>query len=48
MSPKQIFGWLGLARLRRQTEMAELLAITMMGSRGDPEEVKRQIKAWQE
>jgi len=28
-------------------ELAELLAISALGSRGDPEEVKRQLKAWQ-
>lgn len=48
MTPRLLFAWLNLARLRRRGELAELLAINAMGARGDPDDVKRQLKAWQQ
>jgi hypothetical protein len=48
MTPRELFGWLTLARRRRRAELAELLAVSALGSRGEPGEVKRQLKEWQD
>ncbi len=48
MTPRRLLSWVTLARRRRRSELAELLAITALGSRGEPAEVKRQLKAWQD
>jgi hypothetical protein len=47
MTPRQLRVWLGLARKRRRTELAELLHITALGSRGEPKDVKEQIEMLQ-
>jgi hypothetical protein len=48
MSPRLLLAWLDLARRRRRGELAELLAISALGARGDPDDVKRQFQVWEE
>jgi hypothetical protein len=48
MTPRQLVSWLNLARRQRRSDLADLLAVTALGSRGEPEEVRRQLKAWQQ
>jgi hypothetical protein len=48
MTPRLLFAWLNLARQRRRGALAEQLAITVLGSRGDPDDVKRQLEAWED
>lgn len=46
MTPKQIAGTLYFAARRKRFEKADTLAITAMGSRGDPKDLKKQHADW--
>jgi hypothetical protein len=48
MTPRELAGWLGLARGRRRTQLAEALAVAALGAQGKGEDIKRQIKEWAE
>lgn len=43
-TPRQIAGFLHFAGKRRKRETAEALSIGAMAARGDPKELKKQIK----
>lgn len=45
-TPRQIRGFLALARDRRRGDAAEALAIGTMAARGEPGEVKARIREW--
>jgi hypothetical protein len=46
-TPRQAAAFLRLVRLRKRREASERLAIVALGSRGDPDEVNKTLKAWE-
>lgn len=44
MTPRKILILLRIAGVRRREEMAELLAMHALAARGNPEELKKQLK----
>ena len=45
-TPREIHGWLQFITKHETQQAARDLSISALGSRGEPEKVKRQIKEW--
>lgn len=44
MTPRQLAGYVQFAAKRRKRHTAELISIHATAARGDPKEIKRQLK----
>jgi hypothetical protein len=47
-TPRQAAAFLRLARLRRRREAGERLAIAALASRGEPDEINKRLKEWEQ
>jgi hypothetical protein len=45
-TPRQLHGFVALARRRRLTELRENLVVSALGAQGDDGAVERQLREW--